>query len=201
NTALTHPAPHPPFGHLLPVHGEREETEPFMTDRLVILGVIGAPHGVRGELRVKSATADPLAIGDYGPVTLPNGRVLKLLNVRQGGEVVIVRIEGINDRNAAEALKHQTLAVPRSALPPSDEEDDFYHADLIGLRCETAEGVLVGTLMAINDFGAGDILDIKRPTGPNMTLGFTKANVPEVDIAAGRLIVVLPNVVEAKGDN
>jgi 16S rRNA processing protein RimM len=173
--------------------------EAIMTDRLVILGVIGAPHGVRGELRVKSATADPLAIGDYGPLFLPDGRKLRLLNVRQGGEVVIVKIEGINDRNAAEALKHLTLAVPRSALPPSDDEDDFYHADLIGLTCETAEGVHIGTIAAINDFGAGDILDIRRPTGPNMTLGFTKANVPAIDIAAGRIIVVLPNVVEVKG--
>ncbi len=172
-----------------------------MTDPkpLVVLGVIGAPHGVKGEVRVKSSTADPLAIGDYGPVTLPDGRRLKVKSVRPGGEVVIVKLEGVNDRDAAEALKFQTLSVPRDRLPPPDDEDDFYHADLIGLRCETAGGQVVGVVAAVHDFGAGDILDIKPPKGPNLTLGFTKANVPVVDIAGGRLVVVMPEVVEVKG--
>jgi 16S rRNA processing protein RimM len=169
-----------------------------MTSPLIILGVIGAPHGVKGEVRVKSSTADPLAIGDYGPVMLPDGRRLKIKSVRPGTEVVIVKLEGINDRNAAEALKFQTLAVPRDKLPPPDE-DDFYHADLIGLRCETAEGAFVGHVTAVHDFGAGNILDIKVEKGPPMTLGFTKANVPVVDIIGGRLVVVLPHVVEVKG--
>jgi 16S rRNA processing protein RimM len=165
---------------------------------MVILGVIGAPHGVKGELRVKSSTADPLAIGGYGPVTLPDGRRLKIKSARPGGEVVIVKLEGVNDRTAAEALKHMTLSVPRDRLPPPDE-DDFYHADLIGLRCETADGALVGHVAAVHDFGAGDILDI-RPAekGPHLTLGFTKASVPIVDIAAGRLVVVLPEIVEVR---
>ncbi len=110
---------------------------------MIVLGVVGAPHGVKGEVRVKSSTADPLAIGSYGPVTLPDGRRLKVKSVRPGGEVVIVKLEGVNDRTAAEALKFQTLSVPRDRLPPPDDEDDFYHADLIGLRCETADGALV----------------------------------------------------------
>jgi 16S rRNA processing protein RimM len=164
----------------------------------VVLGVAGAPHGVRGELRVKSFTADPLALGDYGPLFLEDGRSFAVLGVRPAGEVVIVRLEGVNDRNAAERLKNLTLSVPRAALPAGEDEDEFYHADLIGLRCETTEGALVGTLMAINDFGAGDILDIRRPTGPNLTLGFTKANVPVIDIPAGRIVVVLPDYTEAK---
>jgi len=170
-----------------------------MTQPLVILGVIGAPHGVKGEVRVKSSTADPLGIGGYGPVTLPDGRRLKVKSVRPGVEVVIVKLEGVNDRNAAEALKFQTLAVPRDRLPPPDDEDDFYHADLIGLRCETAEGALIGHVAAVHDFGAGDILDIKPPKGPNLTLGFTKVNVPVVDLAGGRIVVALPDEVEAKG--
>ncbi len=166
---------------------------------MVVLGVVGAPHGVRGEVRVKSSTADPLAIGSYGPVTLPDGRRLKVKSVRPGGEVVIVKLEGVNDRTAAEALKHMTLAVPRDRLPPPDDEDDFYHADLIGLRCETAEGAPVGHVAAIHDFGAGDILDIRRDKGPNLTLGFTRANVPVVDVAGGRLVVVLADEVEVRG--
>ncbi|MGL5136685.1 MAG: ribosome maturation factor RimM [Beijerinckiaceae bacterium] len=170
-----------------------------MASGFVVLGVAGAPHGVRGELRVKSFTADPLALGDYGPLFTDDGKSFAVLGVRPAAEVVIVRLEGINDRNAAERLKNQKLSVPRSMLPATEDEDDFYHADLIGLRCETADGALVGTLMAINDFGAGDILDIRRPTGPNLTLGFTKANVPMIDIPGGRMVVVLPDYTEAKG--
>jgi 16S rRNA processing protein RimM len=171
------------------------------TTPLITLGVIGAPHGVKGELRVKSSTADPLAIGSYGPVTLPDGRRLKVKSVRQGGEVVIVKLEGINDRSAAETLKHMTLSVPRDRLPPPDDEDDFYHADLIGLRCETADGGLVGHVTAVHDFGAGDVLDIRPAVkGPQLSLGFTKANVPVVDVASGRLVVVLPDVVEVRGE-
>jgi 16S rRNA processing protein RimM len=173
-------------------------SHPVIPHSLVILGIVGAPHGVRGEVRVKSSTADPLAIGRYGPVTLPDGRTLKIKSVRPASEVVLIKFEGIDDRNAAEALKFQTLAVPRDKLPPSDDED-FYHTDLIGLRCETPEGVLIGILTAIHDFGAGDILDIKPETGPNVTFGFTKANVPIVDIAGGKLVIILPEVVEVKG--
>jgi 16S rRNA processing protein RimM len=170
-----------------------------MTNSLVILGVIGAPHGVKGEVRVKSSTADPHAIGDYGPLYLADGRKLKVKSVRPGGEVVIVKLEGVNDRNAAEALKFQTLAVPRDKLPPPDEEDDFYHADLIGLSCETADGTLIGVVTAVHDFGAGDVLDIKVEGKPTLSLGFTKQNVPVVDIAGGRLVLHLPDVVEVKG--
>ena len=169
-----------------------------MPGSLVILGVIGAPHGVRGEVRVNSSTADPVAIGKYGPLTLPDGRLLKVKSVRPASEVVLVKFEGIDDRNAAEALKFKTLAVPRDRLPPSND-DDFYHTDLIGLRCETTEGVLIGILVAIHDFGAGDILDIKPETGPNVTFGFTKANVPIVDLAGGKLVIIVPEVVEVKG--
>ncbi len=167
---------------------------------LVTLGVVGAPHGVKGEVRVKSYTVNPLAIGSYGPVTLSDGRRLKVRSVRPGGEVVIVSLEGVNDRDAAAALKHMTLSVPRDRLPPPDP-DDFYHADLIGLRCETEDGALVGHVAAIHDFGAGDVLDI-RPVrkGPHLSLGFTKANVPVVDVAGGRLVIVLPDVVEARGE-
>jgi 16S rRNA processing protein RimM len=181
----------------LPLDGRGAVQVAILAKPLVILGIIGAPHGVRGELRVKSETSDPLAIGDYGPLTLPSGRKLVPLNARPNGEVVLMRFEGITDRNAAEALKGQTLSVPRDVLPDVDDEDDFYHADLIGLRCETDDGKLVGTLTAIHDFGAGDVLDIRQTDGKSLSLAFTKANVPVVDVAGGRLVVVLPAIVEA----
>jgi 16S rRNA processing protein RimM len=170
-----------------------------MTTSFVILGVIGAPHGVKGEVRVKSATADPASIGDYGPLFLADGRKLKVKSVRPGGEVVIVKFEGINDRNAAEALKFQTLGVERSKLPPVDDDDDFYYADLVGLRCETADGNLIGVVTAVHNFGAGDLLDIRVEGKPTLSLGFTKLNVPVVDIAGGRLVITLSDVVEVKG--
>jgi 16S rRNA processing protein RimM len=169
-----------------------------MRDEPVVLAVVGAPHGVRGEVRVKTFTADPLAVGDYGPLFLPDGRKLKAKSVRPGTEIVIIKFEGINDRNAAEALKHLTLSVPRSRLPADEDEDEFYHADLIGLPCETAEGKLLGHVASIHDFGAGDVLDIRTASGPGLSLAFTKENVPVVDMAAGKLIVVLPIYVEAK---
>jgi 16S rRNA processing protein RimM len=168
------------------------------TSPLVVLGTIGRPHGVRGELRVKSETADPVDIGHYGPLFLPGGRVLKVMSVRPGGEVVIMRFEGVSDRNMAAGLTNMTLAVPRSVLPETDEEE-FYHTDLVGLTCFTTDDVVVGVVIAVHNFGAGELLDIKPPSGPNITLGFTKASVPVVDITGGRLIVVLPDVVEVKG--
>jgi 16S rRNA processing protein RimM len=170
-----------------------------LPDNLVVLAVVGAPHGVRGEVRVKTFTADPLAVGDYGPLFLPDGRKLKAKSVRPGTEIVIVKFEGVNDRNAAEALKHQTLSVPRAKLPAAaEDEDEFYHADLIGLPCETEDGKLVGHVASIHDFGAGDVLDIRTASGPGLSLAFTKESVPVVDVKGGKLIVVLPIYVEAK---
>ena len=176
------------------------KTSPHVASpQLVVLGTIGRPHGVRGELRVKSETADPVDIGHYGPLTLPGGRVLKVLGVRPASEVVIMRFEGVSDRNMAASLTNMTLAVPRSVLPEADEEE-FYHADLVGLLCVTSEGAVVGTVAAVHNFGAGDLLDIKPTSGPHISLGFTKASVPIVDIKAGRLVVLLPETVEAKGE-
>ncbi len=166
---------------------------------LIILGVVGAAHGVKGEVRVKSSTAEPGDIARYGPLFLADGRKLIVKSVRPGGEVVIVKFEGINDRNAVEALKFMTLAVPREKLPLVEDEDDFYHTDLIGLRVETADGSIIGHVTAVHNFGAGDILDIKVEGKPHLTLGFTKANVPVVDIAGGRIVVVMAEIVEVKG--
>jgi 16S rRNA processing protein RimM len=111
---------------------------------------------------------------------------------------VIMRFEGISDRTMAASLTNMTLAVPRSVLPEADE-DEFYHADLVGLTCVTADDTVVGVVIAVHNFGAGELLDIKPSTGPNITLGFTKASVPVIDLKGGHMIVVLPDVVEVKG--
>lgn len=158
----------------------------------VCVGVVGAPHGVRGEVRVSSHTADPLDLGAYGPLETEDGRRLKVRKVRAAKNVVIASFEGITDRDQAEALKNRRLYVGRDRLPEPDE-DEWYHADLIGLRAETAEGTMVGTVLAVQDFGGGDLLELKL-AGSNRTayLPFTRAVVPVVDVEGGRLVVDPP---------
>ena len=167
---------------------------------LVEVGVFGAPHGVKGEMRLKSFTADPLGIQDYAPLTNKTGQrrfVLKTARLVKD-DMLVVAVEGVSDRSAAEALTNLTLWVPRDQLPEPDEEE-FYHADLIGLVAHAPDGTALGTVTAVHDFGAGDILDIAPLIdGPSLLVPFTKAIVPVVDLAAGRLTVILPDEVEGE---
>jgi 16S rRNA processing protein RimM len=149
------------------------------------MAVIGAPHGVRGEVRVRSFTAEAAALGAYGPLQDENGRTFEVVSVRPAKEVSIVRIKGVATREEAEALNGVALFIERSALPPDLEEEEFYHADLIGLAVRDEEGAEVGTVVAIHDFGAGDILEVKRKGGSSAMIPFTRAAVPEVAPAKG----------------
>lgn len=160
---------------------------------------IGGAHGLRGEVKLKSFTADPMAVSDYGPLTTADGSAsFEIESLRPGKGHLIARFRGIGDRNMAERLANVRLFVPRERLPPL-EADEFYHADLMGLVAVTADGTEVGTVVAIHDFGAGDILELQpRAGGTTIMLPFTAAFVPCVDIASGR-IVVAP--LEAAGDN
>ena len=185
-------------GPLLSQDAGREARGPFTG--LVEVGVLGAPHGVKGEIRLKSFTADPLAIQDYAPLTDKTGqrrfaiRTARLVK----DDMLVVAVEGVTDRSAAEALTNVTLWVPRDQLPEPDEEE-FYHADLIGLVAHAPDGSIIGTVTAVHDFGAGDILDIAPiGDGPSLLVPFTKAIVPVVDLAAGRLTVILPDEIEGE---
>jgi 16S rRNA processing protein RimM len=151
------------------------------------MAVIGAPHGVKGELRVKTFTGDPLALGDYGPLYSRNGRTLEVLDIRPAKTVVVVRFKGVNDRSAAEALNGTELFIDRSALPDDGEEDEFYHADLIGLAVKDETGASVGKVTAVQNFGGGDILEITHSGKKGVLVPFTEAAVPEIDIKAGFL--------------
>jgi 16S rRNA processing protein RimM len=166
-----------------------------MPSRLVQLGVIGAPHGVRGELRVKSFTGDPKALAAYRSLTDEAGaKTFEIASARPiKDDMLVVRLKGVDTREAAAALTGAGLFVPREALPPAEDEDEFYHADLIGLRAETADGDLVGEITAVHNFGADDLLEIKL-AGERRTiyLPFTKAIAPVVDIAGGRVVVDPP---------
>jgi len=165
----------------------------------VLMGRFGAPHGVRGDIRLQSFTADPQAIASYGPLFDNSGaRRFVLANVRpQGKDMLVARVEGVGDRAGAQALTGVELFLPREKLP-APEEDEFYLADLEGLRAETADGVVLGRVVALRNFGAGDILEVAPAQGETLLYPFTKAVVPKIDIAGGRIVIAPPE--EAEGD-
>ncbi|MDX8527368.1 ribosome maturation factor RimM [Mesorhizobium sp. MSK_1335] len=150
----------------------------------VQMAVIGAAHGIKGELRVKTFTGDPMALADYGLLHAKDGRAFQIMDIRPAGTVVVVRFKGIGDRNAAEALAGTELFVDRSVLPDDGEEDEFYHADLIGLDVRDDTGV-VGKVVAVHNFGGGDILDVTLAGRKGVLIPFTQAAVPHVSIADG----------------
>jgi 16S rRNA processing protein RimM len=161
----------------------------------VCLGVVAGAHGVRGALKVKSFTAEPDDIAAYGPLTDEAGeRAFTLRIVGHARGQLVIKVEGINDRNAAEALKGTRLHVARPVLP-EPAADEFYHADLIGLRADDADGADLGTVRAVHDYGAGDLIEIRAEDGTEHLVPFTRAAVPEVDLDAGRIVVALPDEV------
>jgi 16S rRNA processing protein RimM len=163
-----------------------------VTDNRVCVGVVTGPQGVRGAVRIKSFTADPAAVAQYGPLEDEAGeRQFRLRLVGNAKGVLIAKIAGVGDRDRAEDLRGLRLYLPRAALPPP-AEDEYYHADLIGLAAVLADGTPLGQVRAVYDFGAGDTLDIARPKEPPLMVPFTRAIVPEVDLAAGRLVIDPP---------
>ena len=162
------------------------------TTKLVCLGVVTAAHGVQGAVRIRSFTEAPEDIVRYGTLTDETGtRSFDLALVGTAKGVVIARIAGIDDRNQAEALRGLRLHLPRSALPQTEAEE-YYHADLIGLEAVLGDGTPVGRVRAIHDFGAGDTLEVTRPGAPPVMVPFTRAVVPIVEPAAGRLVLDPP---------
>ncbi len=163
-------------------------------DNKLLMGRIGAAHGIKGEVRIQSFTEDPLALASYGPLsTNKPGLMIKILAARTTTNVLVARLEGINDRNAAEKLNGVELYVDRALLPATDDDDDFYHADLIGLKARLADGSEIGEVMAVPNFGAGDLLEIRDPrSGDTYLYPFSKAVVPEVRIADGYLLIDPP---------
>jgi len=156
------------------------------------MGIITGAHGVKGEVRVKSFTAEPAAIAEYGPLEDERGArrfALELTGTVRG--MLIARIPGIADRNAAERLAGTGLFLDRAALPKPGE-DEFYHADLIGLAAVLKQGGELGRVRAVHDYGAGDSLEVEKPDGGTVMVPFTETIVPEIDIAGGRLVVDPP---------
>lgn len=154
----------------------------------ILLAVVGAPHGVKGELRVKTFTGDPLALADYGPLHSADGRRFDVEAIRPANTVMVVRFKQVRDRSAAEALNGTELYVERSALPDPGEDDQFYHADLIGMTVLEA-GEPVGKVTAVQDFGGGAILEISHQARKGVMVPFTKAAVPKIDLSSGMITV------------
>ena len=166
----------------------------------VAVGVFGAPHGVRGEIKIKSYTGDPLAIAAYTPLTDQNGQRRFVLKKARSlkDDLLIVTVEGVTDRDAAARLTNLELYALREHMPEA-EEDEFYHADLIGLKAVDEDNTEMGVVLALHNFGAGDIIEIKPKTGgPSLMLPFTKKIVPSIDLEKGSLTLVMPE--EIAGD-
>jgi 16S rRNA processing protein RimM len=164
---------------------------------------IGAAHGVRGEVKLWSFTEDPRAVTDYGPLETADGaRRFEIEAARPAKDHLVARLKGVGDRDAAEKLRNTDLFVPRDRLPPIEDADTFYHADLVGLAAVGEDGAALGTVTAIHNFGAGDLIEIAPAAGGEaLLLPFNETTVPTIDLKAGRLVVVPPAVIEAKEED
>jgi 16S rRNA processing protein RimM len=159
---------------------------------------IGAPHGVRGAVKLWTFTGDPLAVERYGPLMTKDGaRQFEIESVREAGDHLVATFKGVATRNDVEKLNGVELYVPREKLPATDD-DEYYHADLIGLAAVNAADEPLGRVVGIHNFGAGDIIEIAPPKGATMLLPFTNAVVPTVDIEGGRVVIELPQKIEGE---
>jgi 16S rRNA processing protein RimM len=168
---------------------------------MVLMGAIIGAHGIKGEVKVKSFASAPRAIASYGPLSDAKGRAFALSVTGQaspgkngaGQDILIARIDGVGDRNAAEALKGVELFVARERLPKIADAEEFYLADLIGLDAFDQHGVAQGQVVAVENYGAGDVIAIDGGPKGAFDVAFTKALVPMVDVAGGKLGLDLPD--------
>jgi 16S rRNA processing protein RimM len=161
-------------------------------DERVLLGEIGAAQGLKGEVRIRSFTEDEAAIADYRPLEDEHGREVTIEALRVTPKALIARVKGVTTREGAEALTGTKLYVPRSRLPKREEEE-WYHSELIGLAVLDRDGGTIGRVVAIQNFGAGDLLELTPASGgPTVLVPFTRDTVPEIDVEGGRLTLVPP---------
>jgi 16S rRNA processing protein RimM len=159
----------------------------------VLVGDIGRPQGLQGEVRIRSFTAEPASIAEYGPLEDETGtRLFEIESLRVTAKALTARLKGVESREQAEALTGTRLYVPRSRLPER-EQDEWYHSDLIGLAALDPDGAAIGTVIAVHNFGAGDLLEIGPPGGgATVLMSFTRETVPEVDVEGGWLRIAPP---------
>ncbi len=183
--------------------GHRQRPDPDS----ILMGRIGAAHGLGGEVRLISFTQDPLAIATYGPLSTSRpGLVLTIDKLRWPGTrqksdrqaTLVAKLAGVNDRNAAESLKGLELFVPKDRIPPSSEEEGFLHVDLIGLEARLQDGTVLGKIVSVPNFGAGDLLEIAQKDSKTILLAFTRKNVPRIDIEQGFVSIILPKEISGE---
>ena len=186
-------------------------------ERPLLVAEFGAPHGTRGEIRLKPMVEDPDALVRLGPLHAADGRTFRILSLRPAGKgagggagggagrMMVARVDGLRFRDEAAALTRLELFLDRSALPDDTEEDEFYATDLVGCTAVDADGATIGEIVAVPDFGAGDLLEITRAggraggdAGGTLLVAFTRANVPEVDLPARRVRVDVPGEVSER---
>ena len=168
-----------------------------MAERICV-AQIGAAHGIRGEVRLRSVTEEPGAVASYGALESEDvSKRFEIEALRPSKDHFVARIKGVADRSAAETLTNLKLYVPRDRLPPTGDDDTFYQSDLVGLDAVTPDGAPLGTVKAIQNYGAGDLIEI-APAGGGAPLmvPFTADAVPAVDIAGRRIVVVPPVLIE-----
>jgi 16S rRNA processing protein RimM len=165
-----------------------------ISPKQLLMGRIGAAHGIKGEVRITSFTAEPMALLDYGPLaTNKPGLVIEIESARATTNVLVARLRGVSQRTDAEKLNGVELYVDRDKLPPHEDDDDFYHVDLIGLDARLPDGTVIGQVTAIPNFGAGDLIEVRDPrSGDTFLYPFTKAVVPEIRITERFLVIEVP---------
>jgi 16S rRNA processing protein RimM len=165
---------------------------------VICVAQFGAAHGVRGEITLRSFTQQPADFSRYGPLSTKDGaRTFEITHSRAAKDHFIVRVAGVDDRDAAQALRNVELYVARDKLPPPSD-DEFYHADLIGLAAATSDGTALGAVSAIYNFGAGDMIEIRPATGDALLVPFTRTVVPAIDFAARSITVDPPLLDDSK---
>lgn len=157
----------------------------------VMMAKIGAAHGLKGEVRIKSFTGDPMALGNYGMLFDAGGNTYEITGLRPAGNTVIARFKSVTNRQQAEALNGTELFIDRAQLPEDTGQDEFYQADLIGMRLRGETGEDYGTVEAVHNYGAGDIIEVRRDKHPAIMIPFSRAAVTKVDLVS-RVITVDP---------
>ncbi len=160
------------------------------SDELVRIGRIAAAHGIRGEVKIRCFTEVPEDVSTYGALRDGEGRAVTLSDIRPAkGPFVIARVKNVADRNAAESLVGRDLYVPQDALPPPEDEE-WYYSDLVGLSAFDPEDRSLGTVVAVYDFGAGDLIEIAPPAGKPFMVPFTAACAPDINVADGTITII-----------
>jgi 16S rRNA processing protein RimM len=160
-------------------------------EKPVLMAKIGAAHGLKGEVRIKSFTGDPLALGDYGPLFDARGTMFEIAGLRPAKDMVVARFKSVTSREQAEQFNGTELFIDRSQLPHEKEDDEYYQSDLIGMRLTDENGTIYGAVESIHNYGAGDIIEVRRDRRHTFMIPFTKAAVTGIDLE-GRMITIDP---------